>query len=133
MGDRDSLAKRLQRFITFLGLLSAILLIATVTQRLSEDALALLVGLIMGATLMIPLLALVFFVWRRDASNMRMERNTSSNPGNMPVVVVAPPALPNGYGLLPQWPQQNHQPVINADFWSSTPADRKFTIVGEED
>jgi hypothetical protein len=103
-----------------------------VTQKLSQDALALVIGLTCGVMAMVPTLALGVFIWRREHAQIhaeRLQQNQQPSYQNPPVIVVTPQALPSqqggnrysngGYGADQGWmPARDH---------------REFTIVGQED
>jgi len=126
MENREPLGKRVGRFLAWMGGLFAITMGVIVTQRLSEDALALMLGLVFGVGLMMPLLALVIFVWRREAARGQAQRHTTG--AQSPVVVVTPPAMPSGYNQ--PWSTLRQD---TASMWQMAPAKRDFTIVGGEE
>jgi len=124
--EREPLGARIKRFFSLIGIVFAITVGIIVTQRLSNDALALLIGLTAGVVVMVPLVALLIYILRRQEINRREEIRSSSR--NQPqVVVVAPPAM-QGYGSnqMALWNQarQNN--------WQMSRAEREFTIVGGE-
>ncbi len=129
MNERPSVGQRLGRFALFVVVLFVVTVTVIVTQRLSDDALALLVGLGAGVVFMVPPLFIMVLVWRRQELRREdrwSERQQAAQPS---VVVVAPPAFPGygpGYGR-----QQSALPYENLAPWSA-PAERKFTIVGGE-
>ena len=128
MQAREPLGKRLGRFFALLGVVAVVAGVVVVTQRLSQDSLALLVGLSCGVAAMLPTIGLALLVWRREAARQQsMRQNTQATP---PVVVVAPQALP-GYGMQPSLPA----PAQQAAPWQWQPAadQRTFTIVGGEE
>ena len=125
--EKESLGARFKRFVLLLSMLAVIVFVVVVTQRLSDDALALLVGLAAGITAMTPALLLLGVLWRRQEVRLQ-ERLSAPQVGATvapPVIVVAPPMLP-GYG----GPRQDGW---NANaLWASGSAERKFTMVGGE-
>jgi hypothetical protein len=127
MEEREPLGKRLRRFVTLFGIVFTVTVAVIVTQRLSNDALALLIGLTAGVIVMLPFVALLFLIWRRQERQVREQYQSRSAQGNPPVVVVTPTGLP-GYG--------QQRPALRDEGrsqWSmSAPAERKFTIVGGE-
>lgn len=128
MHMREPLGKRLGRFAAMLGAVAVVAVVVVVSQRLSQDSLALLVGLACGVAAMLPTIGLALLVWRReDARQQSMRQNAPVTP---PVVVVAPQALP-GYGMPPSLPA----PAQQAAPWQWQPAanERTFTIVGGEE
>lgn len=123
---QESLGKRLGRFAVLFGVVFVATAVVVITQRLSQDSLALLVGLSCGVAAMLPTLVLGVLVWRREM----MRQTTSRMPNVMPpVVIVTPQALP-GYGVQQPafgdaglaWPWNNAQQQA-----------RTFTIVGGEE
>ena len=105
-----------------------------VTQRLSQDSLALLIGLSCGIATMLPTLAIGAFLWHRE-HNRRKERNMqqrmtweqrqSSNP---PIIVVSPTGVP-GYG--------HQQPMLTDQqspwSWASSRGKRDFKVIGSSE
>ena len=126
METREPLGKRLGRFVTLLGVVFTVAIAVVVTQRLSEDSLALLIGLACGVAAMVPTLLLGVVIWRREMQQQQMSRMPTTTP---PVVIVTPQALP-GYGI--------QQPALSDTSFSwpwagaQQPA-RTFTIVGDEE
>jgi hypothetical protein len=104
------------------GAVAALVLTIVVTQRLSADALALLIGVGAGVVLMAPAVVLAVLLWRREART-RTTASRSQPAASPPVVVVAPPGM--------QRPRLERTPSL----WTEAPAQRTFTIVGgaEED
>jgi hypothetical protein len=126
MEARESFGRRVGRFTLLLGLVFALTLAVVIGQRLSADALALLVGLGVGMVAMSPLAGLVVFLWRRE----ERQRTTqlASDRAYPSVVVVSPPMLPN-YGMQRSiWDERNPNVV-----WNPASTDRKFTVVGGEE
>jgi len=126
METRESFGRRVGRFILLVGLVFALTLAVVIGQRLSADALALLIGLGVGMVAMSPLAGLMVFLWRRE----ERQRTTqlASDRAYPSVVVVSPPMLPN-YGMQRSiWDERNPNVV-----WNSASTDRKFTVVGGEE
>jgi hypothetical protein len=129
MEERVSLGRRLGRFVTLLGMTFVAVMAVVISRRLSDDALALLVGLGCGVALLLPVLFLFVLIWRQQQRRQeeRREEQAATRSSQPPVVVVAPPMLPPNYG--------NHAQSLPWRESASWPArrERKFTIVGEED
>ena len=129
---REPLGKRLGQFVGLMGALFVVVVAVIVTQRLSRDSLALMVGLSCGVMAMLPTLVLGFVVWRRaEARQQQQMQMQQRGPygGNPPVVVVTPQALP-GYGqqAMGQYgDSQSYNP------WVPASGERSFKIVGEGD
>mgnify|MGYP006281716197 CR=1 FL=1 len=124
--EREPLGKRIKRFFSLIGIVFAITAGIIVTQRLSNDAIALLIGLTAGVVVMIPLVALLIYILRRQEIRRR-EENRSAPRTQPQVVIVSPPAMPgNGSNQMALWNQarQNN--------WQMSRAEREFTIVGGE-
>ncbi len=127
------LGQRLARFVALMGATFAITAAVIVTRRLSEDSLALLIGLSCGVMAMLPTLALGFIVWRREdaqrcetAQQQEQSQRQFGYPGMPPVIVVAPQAMPTDY--------QRAFGAPNATApWMPQPGHRTFTIVGDEE
>ncbi|MGC9399405.1 MAG: hypothetical protein ACP5HM_09745 [Anaerolineae bacterium] len=127
--ERPSLGKRIRHFFTLVGAIFALTVGVMVAQRLSADAIALLIGLTAGVAVMIPLLALLVFIWRRQESRYE-EGNRRGQASQQPqIIVVSPPLLP-GYGQQPP-ALGDHREEAHVH-WSMAPAERHFTIVGGE-
>ena len=129
MEERESLGRRLGRFVTLLGMSFVVVMVVVVSRRLSDDALALLVGLGCGTAMLLPVLFLFVFIWREQQRRQEERREQRAERSSQPsVVVVAPPMLPSNYGNQPQalpWRGESAP-------WPAR-RERKFTIVGEED
>ena len=128
MQMREPFGKRLGRFVALVGAVAGVTGVVVVTQRLSQDSLALLVGLSCGVAAMLPTIGLALLVWRREETR---RQSTQQHPqATPPVVVVAPQALP-GYGTQPSLPA----PAQQSAPWQWQPAvnERAFTIVGGEE
>ncbi len=125
MRNSESLGQRLGRFVLLVTLVAAAMGVVVITQRLSQDALALLAGLGCGVVVLLPALALILWLWRRQET--RIEDAAARTPSVTPPVIVVTPSLPPGYGTS--------QPVLpgSTSIWSTQPTERKFTIVGGED
>lgn len=127
MREQETLGARFRRFLLMISMLGVIVFVVVVTQRLSDDALALLIGLAAGIAAMAPALLLIGMLWRRQ--EVRLQERLSAQPLGAatapPVIVIAPPMLP-GYG-------GQRQGTWDANtLWASGPAERKFTVVGGE-
>lgn len=119
-----SLKERFSRFVLLCGLLATIAVIAIINQRLSDDAISLIVGIAIGAGVILLLLVLlgglVYLVVRgMEARSALKYRDTTSQ---QPAVLVI---NPNTQGQLPP---ATDQPVT----WPSSNRHRKFTVIGEE-
>jgi hypothetical protein len=125
MAGQDSLGKRIGRWATVVGSVFVIALAVVVAQRLSDDSLALLLGLGCGIAVMTPTLGLGFLLLRREWAR-QSEPVLHPQAATPQVIVVAPPALP-GYGAPSPYAQP---PAV----WPQ-PANtgRTFTIVGGEE
>lgn len=124
-----SLGQRVGRFAALVGVIFAITAGVVVTQRLSNDALALLLGVACGALVMLPTAGIGLLLWRREiARQQRYARPEAS--ASPPVIVVTPSALP-GYGM--QRPALG-QGDYGDGAWPMAPRrERNFTIVGGEE
>jgi len=128
------LSRRLGRFATLIGAIFAVTAAVIITQQLSRDSLALLVGLTCGVMAMLPTLALGFLVWRREDARRQEQmqlqtRQQRTQPyATPPVIVVSPQALPSTLNGQPAL-QQPGQPWS----WAPSQSHRSFTIVGGEE
>jgi len=119
MRDPEPLRYRLRRFLALLGLILAIIAVVLVVSRLSQDTLALLLGLFCGVGVMLPLVLFLFWHWRRQEKMHFRERSREAD-ARPPVVVVMPP-VPSGYAAQ------------RPELWASPSPEREFTIVGSEE
>lgn len=128
MEKRESLSKRLGRFIALIATVFAIMAAVLVTQRLSQDSLALLLGLACGVATMTPTLGIGFVLWRREESR-RAAIQAAPAMGQPPVVIVTPQALP-GY---PMGRPALMTPEQQAWQWNQAQSQRNFMIVGGDE
>lgn len=128
----ESLQKRLGRFVAWVTAVFGITAAVIITQRLSADSLALLVGLTCGIAAMVPTLGLGFFIWRRALMQHETiaQHQAATSAMSPPVVIVSPQALP-GYGM----PQHPAVAPGNVQTWGQpTPStQRQFMIVGDDE
>jgi hypothetical protein len=130
--EGSGLGQRLARFMALVGVVSAITIVIVVTRRLSQDSLALLIGLSCGVMAMLPTIVLGFMVWRREEGRRRAEAEQREamqrqpGYGAPPVIVISPQGLP-GYG----YPSQHALPPDSS--WVPARGQREFTIVGGEE
>ena len=128
----SSLGQRLTRFIALVSVAFAITIAVIVTHRLSQDSLALLIGLSCGVMAMLPTIVLGVMIWRREETRRRAEaeqRETMQRQqgyGAPPVIVISPQGMP-GYG----YPSQHALPPDSS--WVPARGQREFTIVGGEE
>lgn len=126
----EPLGKRIGRFVTMMGMVLSVSGVVVVTQRLSDDALALLLGLSCGVAAMLPTVVLGGLWMKRELGQRGAERQVVGQAqamGQPQVIVVTPQALPgygHGYGQA--------APVIPAQ-WQPVAAARDFKIVGGAD
>ena len=126
--NSEPLGKRIGRFILILGVVFAVSAAVIVTQRLSRDSLALLIGLSCGIAAMLPTVG-VFVLWLRREDTLRKNTNLQpANQGQPQVIVVAQQTLP-GYGS--GYPG-NTQPALPQQ-WQNASSEREFKIVGGRD
>ncbi len=123
---QEPLGKRLARFVGLLSAIAVVTGVVVVSQRLSRDALALLVGLTCGVLAMAPTIGLALLVWRREETR---QQATHTNPAITPPVIVVTPQLP-GYGAQPALPGSAQQIAWP---WQPAPNERVFTVVGGEE
>jgi hypothetical protein len=106
------------QFVLVMGAVAALVLTIVVTQRLSADALALLIGLGAGVALMAPAVVLAMLLWHRETRTAPSRSQSAPQPVTPPVVVVTPPGM--------QRPRLERTPTL----WTEAPIQRTFTIVG---
>ena len=114
---------------------------------LSADAMGMAVGIVFGVLASLPAALLILVANRRSAQQEpptprcsgQNQPQTGYGHGQMPVVIVAPPAYPGygqpGYGQ-PAGQQYAQLPAPQTGNWAfpsqPTRAERAFTIVGEQ-
>ncbi len=125
--EREPLGKRIKRFVSLVVIVLTITTAVIVTQRLSSDALALLIGLIAGIAVMVPMIAFLIFIWRRQEMRRQEQNNRQGSTHPPQVVVVSPPVLPGYSANRPALWDQNQ-----SGNWALAPNERNFTIVGGE-
>ncbi len=119
---REGVGDRIRRFFTLVGVVGAVTVGVVVSQRLSEDALAMLIGLVFGVALMMPLAGVGLLLWRREAQTRTVATQRSGTP---PVIVVTPSSVPARY--------ENHASrLAPPPMWQPEHAERTFTVLGEE-
>jgi drug/metabolite transporter (DMT)-like permease len=101
----------------------AVAMAVIISNRLSDEALAVLAGAVCGVGAAIPTSLLVVAVGRWLASNKREEPAPTTPTMTQPTMLVVPPMA------LPQQPARPPAPTL----WDREPAARRFTIVGDED
>lgn len=127
-----SLEQRVGRFVALVAVIFAITAGVVVTQRLSDDALALLLGLACGVLVMIPTAGIGLLLWRRESARQQRYARPEYS-GSPPVIVVTPSALP-GYGAQRPALGQSGQREYGDGAWTMAPRrERNFTIVGGEE
>jgi len=116
------LRQRLTRFVTLLGIVFAITVAVVVTQRLSDDALALLVGLLIAGVPLLVLVSLLLFLLLRQPPRRPIQPQQQVIPPIIlqipPTASATPPALPD-YGT--RW-----------DLPEETKGQRQWDVIGEE-
>jgi len=120
-----SVSGRIGRFFALVGIVFGLTAAVVVTQRLSADALALLLGLVCGGGALLPTLALGWTLLQRQ--ERQWERRAQSHAGQPPVIVVTQPALPPGYGAERSagWGPESAPWAVRQP--------RQFAMVGEEE
>ena len=125
----DGLGVRLKRFVVMMALLVVIagmVLIGVTASKMSEDALALGSGVVLGCVgALIPVLLILFslrFVVRYlEEKEVRRSMRNQQGYGQQPMVI-----------MMPQYPQQQPMwdPRLDAQIMAAGP--RQFTVIGEE-
>jgi hypothetical protein len=104
-------------------------------QRLSDQAMAVIVGSVIGVVASMPMAALILFILvrQREASSFsgssaRRDYAASDEPPRMIVI------QPQPYAPAPsQYPMMNEASQLNTTAWRQMRSARDFTIVGEEE
>jgi hypothetical protein len=117
--EGDTIGQRLAKFAALMGACFAITAAVIVTQRLSDDALGVIVGLLLAGVPLLAIVALlVFILVRRDS------RPAQPQPYSIPPIVLQ----------MPQPPQQNALPDYGMP-WNvpQRQKQRAWDIVGGDD
>jgi len=116
----------LGRVFVVLGLVFGITLAVVVGNRMSAEAMAVVVGVVCGVAAGIPTSVLLLLTMnRRDRRHGEGDEQAARFAGNPPVIVIqggAPQALPSGQ-------QAGYWPVAPP----AMPGQRQFQVVGDED
>ena len=119
--------------MALVGIAFAVALATVVGNRLSNDAMAVVVGVVCGISASIPVIVGLVIAtsqnWGRREEPREIEydyRNNRFAPQQPPVVIVSPPQAPMPYGGYSQ-NQYYLPPTISPDF-----NQREFKIVGDE-
>lgn len=97
-----SVSGRIGRFFALLGIVFVVTVVVVVTQRLSDDALALLVGGIAVAFVTVPIVGLLgFILFRRE----QQQRARNLNNNGQPQVIVVNPATAALPAPQQSWPE----------------------------
>lgn len=119
--QEERLGPRLARFVTLLGVIFTITTAVIVAQRLSEDALALIVGLLLAGIPLLGIIALLVFILVKVSQREPRQHATLQQPMMLPPIIVQmppqTPQLPN-YGESVSSPQHS-----NGRMWD---------VIGEE-
>ncbi len=114
----------MKRYFIILSVVTILALIILVGLKLSQDAIAVIVGVGLGILASIPTSVLLFFVLtRHDRANAKMLQN--QQPGGLPPNQQPPVIIVNG----------GNPPGLKAGqspYQMNVPSPRTFTIVGEE-
>ncbi|HOU16169.1 MAG TPA: hypothetical protein PKZ84_23950 [Anaerolineae bacterium] len=116
--ERPRLGQRLGRFLALVGVVFAVVTAVVVVQRLSDDTLALIIGLLLAGVPLLAIIGLLIFVLAR--------RGQRQPPQQMTI----PP-------IIMQIPQQPQQPAL-PDYglpWEATmqrTGGRQWEVIGEE-
>lgn len=117
----------MKKTITITAIVMAAIMTAVVGFRLSTDALSIIVGAILGMIAVLPTIALVAFLLKKNQEAMVQPQQGFQQP---PVVVVSGGMMPPQY-LQPQQQPTQTQPGVLPPPSRSMP--RKFHLMGYED
>ena len=103
--ERPRLGQRLGRFVALVGVVFAVVVAVVVVQRLSDDTLALIIGLLLAGVPLLAIIGLLIFVLAR-----RSQRQPPQQMTIPPIIMQIPqqpqsPAFPD-YGLPWEGPSQ---------------------------
>ena len=104
-------------------------------QRLSDQAMAVVVGSVIGVLATLPMagLMLIIVLRQRDAASASaapVRRDYGAADEQPRMIVIQPPAYAPMAG---QFPLMNQASQLNTTSWQQTRPVRDFTIVGEEE
>ncbi len=108
--------------LTVIGIMTVVLGV-----RLSTDALSIIAGALLGMMAILPTIALVAFLLKKNQEAMVSQANHAQQP---PVVVVSGGMMPSHF-FQPQQQQPQNAPALLPAPGQSTP--RKFHLMGYED
>jgi hypothetical protein len=116
--ERPRLGQRLGRFVALVGVVFAAVAAVVVVQRLSDDTLALIIGLLLAGVPLLAIIGLLIFVLAR--------RGQRQPPQQMTI----PPIIMQ----LPQQPQQPALPDYGLPWegMSQRAGVRQWEVIGEE-
>lgn len=107
------------RFIFIMSALFLVSLAVVMGIRMSPDAMAMIVGVLLGVAATVPTTFLLFFIFRqREKQQGELQRREAQYP---PVVVVNSPPV-----------GQNHQSGLNQALLPPV-GERSFKVVGQDD
>jgi hypothetical protein len=123
------------RTIVLLALVAfAVSLAVVVGQRLSSEAMAVIIGVVAGVAASIPTsLIVVWFALRSRSGETRVVEERRPEPVEPKIVVVTPPMQNQGYGQPAGggW-SQPYEPQLPAAALPRQPMQRHFTVIGGE-
>ncbi len=99
----------------------AVALAVVVGNRMSAEAMAVVIGVVCGVGASIPMSAIILAMSRRSRPQAEQEPGQRSGP---PVVVVAPSPMAQPTAAWPAYPQSYPAPVA--------PAPREYRVIGED-
>jgi len=110
-----------------MGVIFAATLAYVIGVRLSESAMAVVIGVIFGVAASVPTSVLLVVALRRSPREVERPREASQPP----VVVVAPPTPAQWPG---RWrgPQEMYLPPLEQGLQQQMPPRRHFRVVGED-
>ena len=116
--ERPRLGQRLGRFVALVGVVFAVVVAVVVVQRLSDDTLALIIGLLLAGVPLLAIIGLLIFVLAR--------RGQRQPPQQMTI----PPIIMQ----IPQQPQQSALPDYGLPWegMSQRTGVRQWEVIGEE-
>lgn len=120
--EREPVSKRLGRFITLVSIVTAIVCIFLIGQRLNDQSLALVVGLLLAG---VPLLALCIVLVILLLRSQKPAQPPAPQPTPQPQQMMLPPIIMQ----MPTYPQPMQQLP-----WAAEPStQRGWDLIGEEE
>lgn len=119
----DSIAQRMGKFLALLVIVFAIVTAVVVTQRLSDDSLALIIGLLLAGIPLLALIIVLIFILFRISQRAPQPAQGAQQMMLPPIILQMPPS-------------QRQQPALSdygdGDTFTAPPKKRRWNVIGNE-